>query len=162
MALIVNVRQLELKDLHLEGEMPVAELDLEGVDDLIELAEPLHYGLTAERLGENVLVQGQLQCTLKCHCVRCLKGFTQEIDLENWTCDLPLEGEEKAIVTNDCIDLTPYIREDILLAFPQHPLCEQDCRGMLPPDNNLSKPASVKEQSRGSAAAWAALNKLKF
>src|SRR5260221_12680931 len=112
MALIVNVRQLEKKDLSLGGQIPVAELDLDGVDDLIELGEPLRYSLTAERLSQSILVQGELQCTLRCHCVRCLKAFTHEVDLANWVCDLPLEGEEKAIVTNDCVDLTLYIRED--------------------------------------------------
>jgi uncharacterized protein len=109
-----------------------------------------------------VLVRGRLACTFACHCVRCLKMFSQELVLDDWTCDLPLEGEDKVPVENDSIDLTPYIREDILLAFPQHPLCEQDCRGMLAPDNNPSETASVNEQSRGSSAAWAALNKLKF
>ena len=27
-------------------------------------------------------------------------------------------------------DLTPYLREDTFLAFPQHPLCESRCEGI--------------------------------
>jgi len=162
MPLTFNLRHLEQRDLDLEGELSPEELELKGIDELVDVSGPVQYNLTAERLSQSVLVRGRISCTLTCHCARCLKPFPQELELEEWTCDLPLEGEDKVTVENDSIDLTPYIREDILLAFPQHPLCEQDCRGMLPPDNNLSKPASVKEQSRGSAAAWAALNKLKF
>jgi len=39
---------------------------------------------------------------------------------------LPLEGEEKTPVDNDCVDLTPFAREDMLLEFPQHPVCEPE------------------------------------
>ena len=52
------------------------------------------------------------------------------VRVDPWIADLPLVGEEKVAVDNDCVDLTPYLREDILLAFPQHPLCEPDCRGL--------------------------------
>jgi uncharacterized metal-binding protein YceD (DUF177 family) len=72
---------------------------------------------------------------------------------------LPLEGPEKAAMKDDLVDLTPYLREDILLEFPQHPLCEADCAG-LPnrPKPNKTKGAS---QTEGSSA-WSELNKLKF
>ncbi len=33
-------------------------------------------------------------------------------------------------IKNDCVDLTPWVREDILLGFPQHPLCRPDCGGL--------------------------------
>jgi uncharacterized protein len=162
MLLTFNLRHLEQRDLHLEGELSPEGLELKAIDELVDISGPVQYDLTAERLSQSVLVRGRLSCTLTCHCARCLKAFTQELEMDDWTCDLPLEGEDKVPVENDSVDLTPYIREDILLAFPQHPLCEQDCRGMLPPDNNLSKTASVNEQESGSSAAWAALNKLKF
>ena len=40
------------------------------------------------------------------------------------------QGDDKALVVNDCLDLTPYVREDILLALPLHPLCGSDCGGL--------------------------------
>jgi uncharacterized metal-binding protein YceD (DUF177 family) len=80
--------------------------------------------------------------------------------LENWTCHIPLQGEDKATVVNDCLDLTPYLREDILLAFPLHPLCGSDCSGLAYP------PMTKKKSSTGGSApvspAWAELNKLKL
>jgi uncharacterized protein len=162
MPLIFNLRHLDSHDLSLKGELPAAEMDLAGVDDMVELSEPVQYDLVAERLSESVLVQGRLQCHLACQCVRCLRPFTVGLDLKNWTCDLRLEGEDKVTVTNDCVDLTPYLREDILLAFPQHPLCEPDCRGLPDAEDNLNRSASVDEQASEGSSAWAELNKLKF
>ena len=49
------------------------------------------------------------------------------VGIATWTLHLPLEGEDKVTVENDCVDLTPFVREDILLEFPQHPLCKPDC-----------------------------------
>jgi uncharacterized metal-binding protein YceD (DUF177 family) len=162
MALILNLRHLEKRDVHLEGEISAAELDVTAVDEVVELAGPVHYDLVAERLSQSVLLRGRLWWTLSCHCVRCLKPFSQNVDLDDWTLDLPLEGEEKVPVENDQLDLTPFVREDILLAFPQHPLCEPDCRGLADAGHNLNEPASVEEPGRGGSAAWAELNKLKF
>jgi uncharacterized protein len=99
---------------------------------------------------------------LTCCCVRCLTEFEQELELEDWMVDLPLEGEEKVLVTNDSVDLTPYLREDILLAFPQHPLCEPECRGLLDAAAHLHEAREKQASTGGSSPAWSELNKLKF
>jgi len=162
MPLIINARQLEKRDLELTGELPAPELELAGFDELIEITQPVGYKLVAERLANSILVHGQVHCRLGCQCVRCLRSFTQDLDLEHWTCVLPLEGEEAVVLNNDCLDLTPYIREDILLAFPQHPLCERECPGLLAQDEHAKEPASVDGGALGASEAWAELNKLKF
>ena len=161
MPLIFNLRHLEKKDLELTGELAVDDLDLTGVDDMVRICEPVRYHLLAEQMSDNILVRGDLRCTLACQCVRCLREFTQDIELDDWACDLPLEGEDKVPVANDCVDLTPYVREDILLAFPQHPLCEPDCPGLLKPEQNRNE-AAGKNPANDSSSAWAALNKLKL
>ena len=162
MPLNFNLRHLEKGPLHLRGELSPEELDLVGMDEMIRIEGNVQYDLAVERLSQSVLVQGSLRFRLECQCVRCLTTFTQNEEIRDWVCDLPLEGEERVPVTNDCIDLTPYLREDTLLAFPQHPLCGPDCRGLLGPDHNLNEPASVEKQASGASAAWAELNKLKF
>ncbi|MFO1499118.1 MAG: YceD family protein [Verrucomicrobiota bacterium] len=162
MPLEFNLRHLEKRNLELTGELTGAELELTGVDDMIKVNQPVRYDLVVERLNDSVLVRGALECTLDCTCVRCLQPFSHELALPDWTCDLPLEGEEKVTVSNDCVDLTPFVREDILLAFPQHPLCEPGCRGLLNPDTRTKEPASVDQEATGTSSAWAELNKLKF
>jgi len=162
MPLNFNLRDLQKHELHLEGELTAEELELTGVDELVSVVEPVTYEAVVELLSDSVLVQGQLHCTLACQCVRCLRPFNQEIEIADWTCNLPMEGEDKVAVINDCIGLTAYVREDILLAFPQHPLCEPGCRGLVKSDRNLNRSGSVERQANETASAWAELNKLKF
>ncbi len=72
---------------------------------------------------------------------------------------LPLEGEDKVAIDNDCVDLTPFVREDMLLEFPQHPLCKPDCAG-------LKKKTKVRSADGNEAVAkpsvWTELDKLKL
>ena len=160
MALTINLRHLERHDLHLRGELLIEDLDLAGIDELIQLPTPLQYDLRIERPGNDILVRGSLFVALDCQCVRCLKPIKNSIRLDPWMCDIPLVGEDQVHVDNDCVDLTPFVREDILLAFPQHPLCDKECVG-LPQASQFGQPIKPSESGPGSSA-WAELNKLKF
>ena len=159
MPLLINIRQVERSPLLLAGELPVAELDWDTRDEMIRVTQPLQYALQAERAEKSVFVHGELRQRLDCECVRCLKPFTHEIHTADWTCWLALEGEDKAPVVNDCVDLTPYIRDDIFLAFPQHPLCSPQCNGLadVPP-----AAAAGGEPAPGNSGVWEALDKLKL
>ena len=159
MPLKFNIRHLENRDLTFEGELPVAELDVETLDELIHVRDPLKHNLTVHQIEHAVLVFGSLRLRVTCECARCLKPYQHEIVLEDWTCHLPLTGEEKAEVINDTVDLTPYLREDIVLAFPQQPLCDPECKGLISPRKDVES-SGLSETEPSSA--WAALNKLKF
>ena len=154
----VNLRHLEDKNVELQGEVSAKELEFEKIDEMIHPNHPLKYELEVEKNGPTLLVTGNMQMTLDCECVRCLKPFQYTISMEPYDLQVPLEGEEKARVDNDLVDLTPYLREDTLLAFPQHPLCEADC-DRLPPLKE-TKQAATSEQ--GQKSAWDELNKLKL
>ena len=158
MPLLINIRHLDQENLALKGQLPASELDLADVDELIKVEKPLKYQLEAQKLDNGILVQGNLEITLDCECARCLKQFMQAVKLENWTAHLPLEGPEKVAIQGDFVDLTPQIREDILLEFPQHPLCGADCQGL---PNRSKEKKSSGGQTNGSSA-WSELNKLKF
>ncbi|MSU20033.1 MAG: hypothetical protein EXS30_01395 [Pedosphaera sp.] len=162
MQITFNLRHLEKKNLHLEGEISGADLELNEMDELVQVLGPVKYDLSVERLSERLLVRGELVFTLACECIRCLKPFRKAFELSDWTCDLPLEGEEQVPVNNDSVDLTPFIREDILLGFPQYPLCESECRGLPKAPQNQSQAASDASQTGELSSAWAELNKLKF
>src|SRR3954462_2537366 len=155
MSLKVNLRHLEEHGLELKGELPVEELDLGVQDELIRIGKPLRYELQVETLHDAVLVQGRLDLTLDCECVRCLKPFKYNVKLDHWAAHLPLEGDEKVSVENDFVDLTPFIREDILLELPRHPLCRTDCGGLK---KSAKKPVAKQE----NPSTWAELNKLKL
>jgi uncharacterized protein len=162
MPLLFNIRHLEHQTVILRGELPASELDLGGIDELIQANSPLEHDLVVERHERSVLVQGRLGLKLTCECVRCLKSFEYRLSFESWSCLLPLEGEDKVLVSNDCVDLTPYLREDIVLAFPQHPLCEPECRGLIVASPNGARPSSGASSAGDRSSAWAELNKLKL
>ena len=160
MPLIVNLRHLEERDVMLRGELPVAELELDSRDEMIRVTQPLRHELEVQLLDRSLLVRGWLRLPLDCHCVRCLKPFRYELELNPWTRHLPLEGEESVLRVNDCADLTPYAREDMLLEFPRHPLCRPDCPGLEKVKTGKAKKPGSKDESTPSA--WAELDKLKF
>ena len=158
MSLKVNLRHLEEDGLHLKGELPAAELDLGVNDELIHAEKPLRYDLSVELMHDAVLATGSLVLSLDCECGRCLKKFKTELKLSGWAVHLPLEGEEKVSVENDCVDLTPFVREDILLNFPQHPLCKPDCAGL----KKKSKASEAESLETVKSAIWSELDKLKL
>ena len=162
MPLLINLRHLEAREIKLKGELPVEELDLDFRDEMCHAGKPLSYDLEVEQMEKSVLVQGRLVLPLQCECVRCLKTFEYLLELPHWTVLLPLQGEEKTPVDNDCVDLTPYVREDILLEFPQHPLCEAECRGLPANETGKAKKTTKPGEPGQKPSAWAELDKLKF
>jgi uncharacterized metal-binding protein YceD (DUF177 family) len=164
MSLLVNIRHLETRELRLQGDMPLVDLDLESLDELMQPAGNLHYDLVVQRMEDGLLVQGHLELPLACECARCLRPFRTLVRLPEYCALLPWEGEEAIALQHDCVDLTPHLREDIVLALPQRPLCEPECRGLV----NRDPPSSGPEAADGIAgpeppsSAWAELNKLKL
>ena len=161
MSLKVNLRHVVRQDLQLTGEWPVAKLELDIGDEMVQACKPLRYELAIQLLEHNLLVRGRLELVLDCECVRCLKSFQHKLLLPDWTCLLALKDTEAVAVVDDSVDLTPLIREDILLAFPTHPVCDQGCCGLTE-----KRSRSEKKKGTGAAAnkpsAWAELDKLKF
>lgn len=161
----INLRHLERDDLELAGEATAEELDLAGVqDELVRFERPVRYELTVSRLQESVLVHGRVEAVLRCECARCLKPFDQSIVLDPWDALLPLEGEESVPIVDDCVDLTPHLREDIVLALPQHPLCKPECRGLpVAPIKSTGSAGSTRASGElNTQQAWAALDQLKL
>jgi uncharacterized protein len=98
---------------------------------------------------------------LDCECARCLRPFRFEVKINQWVLDLAAEGPDKAAAKDESVDLTPYLREAILLEFPQHPLCDSSCAGL--PKRAEAKNQKNEESGRApEASAWAELNKIKF
>ena len=157
--LSVNLRHLETRNLVLRGELPLAELDFGAQDEMLRAVSPVEYDIEIEKLDDAILIQGELHVELECECVRCLKKFTRGLDLEDWTLHLPLSGDDAVSVDNDCVDLTPLVREDILLGFPQHPLCKPDCGGLKP---KTGKSKKIADKAEPKPSAWIELNKLKL
>ena len=162
MALTVNLRHLDADNVELKGELPAEDLDIDTRDEMIQISQPLHYELEAQKVEDGILVHGKLRVMLDCKCVRCLEPFQYDLRLNPWSRLLPLKGEEAVPALNDCVDLTPIVREDILLEFPPHPVCDSECRGLPQTSSGKAKTETGPAPSEQSSSAWAELNKLKF
>jgi len=158
----LNIETLANGPVQLKGELSPEELGMETLDELVEANEPLEYDLTVERAGDNILLQGQITMRLQCECARCLRAFEHHVELQEWSCLLPLNGDEKIELINNSGDLTPYLREDTFLAFPQHPLCEPGCDGSPKLAWGESKPLKITEASDKTrdASVWSKLDNL--
>ena len=162
MPLFLNIETLANGPVKLKGDLSPEELEMKTLDELVEANEPLSYDLTAERAGDNILLRGSLSIRLQCECARCLRPFVHCVELPDWSCLLPLAGEEKIELTNVSADLTPYLREDTFLAFPQHPLCEAGCGETPKRTGGDGKPLKIREASSepGEASVWSKLDNL--
>lgn len=161
MSLKVNLKHLEEGPVDLDDSIPGIELAPDFQDELIRLVHPVEYELTVERQGEGLLVTGQVSTRLECDCARCLKTFLMPLEIPDYTSLVslvPVDGEVFAVRDGDFADLTPVIREDILIALPTSPLCSTDCRGLQRKPENPDADLG----SSSSAGAWTALDKLKL
>jgi uncharacterized metal-binding protein YceD (DUF177 family) len=71
-----------------------------------------------------------------------------------------LNGEEAVPVHDETVDLTSPLREDIVLALPQHPVCEEGCAGLS--SARLKTETESGPMPELSSGAWAELDKLKL
>ena len=164
MPLLLNLQLLRQKPQQLSGELPVAEFTDDFHDDLLTFTKPLQYDLAIREEGEELFIQGRLSTTLIGTCCRCLKTFALPLAIPEFAALAPLEGEEAIPVEGDFANLTPLLREDILLALPTAPLCKPDCRGLA------AKAPSRDSRTRGSSSLgtdtgkspWDALEQLKL
>lgn len=157
MSLLFHLSQLEIRNLTLQGELTPGDLDLDTRDAMVQVRQPLLYDLELEKVEAGVFAHGRLALQLHCCCVRCLKEFVLNLELPDWSRLLPLSGEEAVPVEKDTVDLTPILREDMLLVFPQHPLCEPECGG-LPQWKQMQS----HRPAEADASPWSVLDKLKL
>ena len=153
MPVTIHLEQLKNEGLHLAGELPAEDLqlDLGGTHDLIRSAENLHYELDASQADDSILIHGRLKIDFSCDCARCVQPFTHRMDLSNWSTILPLSGTDAIEIDGEYVDLTPSFREDILLGLPRHPLCDESCQGLV------SQQETLPDEDEEPSDAWGAL-----
>jgi uncharacterized metal-binding protein YceD (DUF177 family) len=132
--------------------MPPAILALE--DPTARAQQPVQVELVVQRNGDNLLIAGTLATTLSVVCGRCgvLMPWPVRVRSEH-----VLESPHPA-----SIDLTPLLREDILLELPLNAACRLGADGRCPVTGELYQPPP--EADPGSLAGgdvWAALSKIK-
>ena len=139
----INLRHIPPEGKRYTGDEDIADLKLDA--ELYRFEEPVHYELEATLTGGGLLVRGTLQTRVRATCVRTVESFYLPVFIEEFSVHLPDEQ-------GDIVDLTPHIREDILLALPAHPVS---------PEASKAVPLAGQEPPTQRSAAWDMLEKIK-
>ena len=121
--LLVNMRRLGEAGEWFEGELHPSALDVEE-DAFLRVAGPLRYRVHVMVAGEEVLARGWAAQRLGCVCGRCAADFEADVEEPEFFASCPRDD------TVEFLDLTPDLREAILLALPSHPVCKEECLGL--------------------------------
>ena len=149
----VHLKQVLPEGLHLEGEedCPLSQVDVEDV----RCAGPLRYKIDIGVSDGALWANGSLTQPVELGCVSCLEEFMHEIKVPAFAVHTELRGPE-------LVDLTPFIREDLLLNLPAHPHCDRDggrkCKAATPKYSNLNE----QERETKREHDWELLDKLKL
>lgn len=101
--------------------------------------------------GESYLAEGLIRTELQLECGRCLKPFRWPVHVRfcerfhsedegkpkslsafESAEDDEDEADEIHYFSGDVLDLSPAIREQILIAMPMKPICTEECKGICP------------------------------
>lgn len=106
------------------GEDPAEVLAVEDDRSMLTPAGPLRSRLRLQLVGHELVVAGSVIAAFSVQCVRCGCRFEREIAEPDFLESIEIANPDESV------DLTPYLREAILLAFPSHPVCHQECKGV--------------------------------
>jgi uncharacterized protein len=121
--MMIDPARLRADGERLIGDEAAPILELEGECD-VRVESPVHYDLWAQPIsGRKLLVRGTLGVDIRLICSRCAEPFRYTASDTAFEYYRELKG-------NESVDLTPHIREAILLRFPSHPLCRPLCKGL--------------------------------
>lgn len=160
---------LKLEDIPDEGlrlKWQEDPLDLSGyLEHLTEIdftfESPLRSEASIKKVGQSVLIRGEVEAVLLLRCARCLKEFSYPIS-SSYDLNLrPLKGaafkEEMDLSQSELdiaffeggeIELSEIACEQVFLEIPIQPLCQEGCKGLCPQcgtDLNVSTCQCVKK-----------------
>lgn len=149
----INLRTLPEHGTRLEGTLDPAACDLPVEDG--QAWSPVHYRLDVQLIGDECLVTGQVDATLTTPCGRCLEPMEFPIRVNPFQHSFATEGLES-------IDLTPQIREDMVLGLPLVIRCMLEADGRCPVTGQKhAQDAPRTGQGPLQGNVWSALDKLK-
>ncbi len=152
-----DIRNLPGDGKQVTGTLPASFFELPETDSA-KAESPLKYDLLLLRDGKDIIVTGSLSAAFSLECGRCVERFPYLVEIPDYQSEVLIEKDTT-------MDLTDLVREDILLALPNFPRCEdgnvepRDCpaEGRFDP---VEKSAD-DEPPATDQGVWNALDQLK-
>jgi uncharacterized protein len=142
----VMVMEIKVADIPVEGlkvELAEEAADFEDLGEDIRVIGPVKASLSLQKVGATVYLTGSVDSTLELVCSRCGVAFefyaSAELKLDLNPMETVSREDEKELQAGDLevefykdgiIDLTDFVREQLLLLTPMKPLCREQCRGL--------------------------------
>ncbi len=135
----------EAKDLSFaEPETEINRVLGQGAVRDFQIDGPIAVSVSYYRAGTDLFFSGRLEAQLSAACARC----AEEVHATTYSPfrfvlaprsvgppserNLRVDDLEFSLYDGDEIDLSPLVREQLMLALPTRPLCREDCRGLCP------------------------------
>jgi uncharacterized protein len=142
-----------------------AHLDLAMIG--VPVGADLVLDLRLESVSEGVLVSGRATAPLAGECGRCLREIQDRLDVRyqemyayrHSTTEETTDEDEVGRIHGDLIDLEPALRDAVVLALPNHPLCRADCPGLCPECGVPRDDLPADHDHRRVDPRWAALER---
>ena len=147
--ILVHLRQVPPEGKRLEGQEDAGCLDLGDIG--AKPVGPVSYALDVGLSGGGVFATGQVSVPVEMTCVACLQPFVYQAKVEPFAAQVQVDGREQ-------VDLTPAVREDLLLALPNHPRCDLNSGHSCPYQRPDASGGGTQESTE---SAWDQLDKLK-
>lgn len=138
--MFIRLKELAKKaeTVHIDETIDLTDV-LKNRNDLLSFG-PLQVKLQARHNGEAAEVTGDLELDVEQPCSRCLEPVKQRLEIPfHETFALAAdesepddEEDDTIFVTDEKIELMPYLIENVLVALPYVPLCEEECLGLCP------------------------------
>lgn len=152
--MIIDIPKLNPDGEWFEGDEPASVLELDG-DPGVRVQGPIHYRFFAQPVSGKLVVKGDLALPMEQACSRCADFFSTTLQDSSFLRAYEISGGVETV------DLTPDIREDVLLQLPPFPVCSPECKGLCPQcGKNLNQgPCSCRPPESNR---WGSLDDLKL
>src|SRR6266568_4727382 len=125
----VNIDEIKEAGLQRSWDVPREQLDemLAGDRAGYRARGPAHVEVKLEKIERRVRIGARAKADVTAECGRCLTPVSVEGPVGG---SFAPKAADEETYTGKVIDLDPIVREQILLAVPGYPVCEEGCKGL--------------------------------
>ncbi|MBI3324624.1 MAG: DUF177 domain-containing protein [Candidatus Omnitrophica bacterium] len=134
----IHVNRIPFEGLRAEATYDPVIMDTDRFD--VHLQEPIRISSFITKADNEVVVQAMIRCLAQLSCARCLGLFDSTLQTEAIL--------SYATQPSDVLDITDDIRQEIILAYPMIPVCQESCKGLCPTCGQNLNVASCAHQPR--------------
>lgn len=100
---------------------------------------PIDCQIDVQYMGGMVVAKGNLHCDIQLRCAKCLTNFQQTFKIPFYEMffqpseDMEIEEDDNIHeISEDVVELAPFIEENVSLSIPNVPHCSSTCKGLCP------------------------------